>query len=1407
MRRKRTLLIVLACLLAAGAAFFAVTWKPKKERVDRFLAAAARFEQQGDRESAIICYRNALKLAPRRGDIHLRLARAYRDTNAPDQCLKHYDAAVRFGMDSNHFLREYADACLRFNAHDELQTPARLLLERLPSDPDAHLWMARALAEEHPDEALLEAEKSLALRADADAYLLVADLNARAKNYTKAENLLREALGRFPDNPALHTALASTLVALDENEEASKLIERALELSAGAPAEERAPVLAVAAHTLGRMGDHERSIELYEELVKLKPQSSLAKQSLAFAYLSAGKGTGAAAFLEKELKARPNDNRLILAYAEALIAVQRHREALEWLDKVSGRDAHSASANYLKGAAHLASGDVWRAEPLLREAVELAPGRTLARLALGICYWRMGQQQSAEAEFRAVLKNEPDNDHAAVWLARCRLAANDPTEAEGLLRRVVEKDQPNTEARALLADCLAQKGDVKAVRKLQPKGMPSSQQRLTLARAHIMSGNMDDALEELHQALREDPDLAAAVVLQAKIHQLNGDLEKAERGLASFVAEHPDSVPAATEYAHLLARMGRPGEGLKVLQALAERLPESPQVYAVLGRYYANNSKTNEAVDALRKAVRLDASSLEPRRRLVELLIADEQYDAAGRELKEMAERFGEVLAVAALEGRLLMAEGKTDEALACFMTVVGRWPKEAEAHLLAGAAYVVKNDMASAISEFQKARDLAPRDVRVRSALRDAYLLVGKFSEAAAEAKAVLELRPGGPADVHRLAMSLAGARQTGQAAEVLRRLVSNAPGIPRYHLQLASLLMSEGKVDEAEEQVKQALEVDRSAATLWGACSFYWSAKRADAARELIETTTDDPELYHSLLARHHAVTGDTERAEAELKEVIRLAPDDARPLAALGDFYAAQPDRQADAAEAYQKALQKEPDNAYAKRRMAVLLARSGKLNDAEKLLAALARKHPHDEAVNLRLAEVAIEWMRLMPGRKATDAALRRCGELVAAFPHSAHAHFLLALAHFSSRPSAPNKSLDELQRALDINPDHTRARELRADVYRALGRNEDAESECRTLLEKQPNSLGAMLMLGEMMQRRQAPGKEFRKLAARFPGNRASKLVLAMATYADDPAKARALADEALGDAPDWQMLKAYAAFLAAHGAADDAARRLEAFISENPKSADAHRTLASVRAAAGDLAAAAESRRKAYVLGGFACDDLQTLVAVLMKDGRAEKAVAVVAEHLERRPDDTAATLLLARLYGRLNRVRDTIELLTDLLEKEPDNTQAHLVIGTAYLVRKQYDDAVRHYEAVLKDAPSNITAANNLAYILAEYKDMPREAERVLLPALQRFPASASAQDTWGWIQYKLGRLAEARAALDESLRLEPDEPLTNYHAAVVCNRLGEKARARELLQRALTLDAGFEHADHARRLLDDLP
>ena len=76
---------------------------------------------------------------------------------------------------------------------------------------------------------------------------------------------------------------------------------------------------------------------------------------------------------------------------------------------------------------------------------------------------------------------------------------------------------------------------------------------------------------------------------------------------------------------------------------------------------------------------------------------------------------------------------------------------------------------------------------------------------------------------------------------------------------------------------------------------------------------------------------------------------------------------------------------------------------------------------------------------------------------------------------------------------------------------------------------------------------------------------------------------------------------------------------------------------------------------------------------------------------------------------------------------------------------------------------------------------------------------------DTLAWALYKNGRIDEAAAASDESMKLGTHEPAFYYHAAMIAARLGQRDKARGFLERGFALGA-YHFNDEARETLRKL-
>ena len=118
-------------------------------------------------------------------------------------------------------------------------------------------------------------------------------------------------------------------------------------------------------------------------------------------------------------------------------------------------------------------------------------------------------------------------------------------------------------------------------------------------------------------------------------------------------------------------------------------------------------------------------------------------------------------------------------------------------------------------------------------------------------------------------------------------------------------------------------------------------------------------------------------------------------------------------------------------------------------------------------------------------------------------------------------------------------------------------------------------------------------------------------------------------------------------------------------------------------------------------------------------------------------------------------------------------------------------DAAIAVYEAILKDAPDTLLAANNLASLLIDNRTDKASLDRAatLSDALKASNVPQY-QDTVGWVEYKLGKTADATQTLEAVTKQAPNLAAARYHLGMSYVAAGQAAQATEQFKTALNLE-----------------
>ncbi|RMH23413.1 MAG: tetratricopeptide repeat protein [Acidobacteria bacterium] len=442
--------------------------------------------------------------------------------------------------------------------------------------------------------------------------------------------------------------------------------------------------------------------------------------------------------------------------------------ALERLAPLADDPAADAFVLTAAGRAALALGQLERAGAYLERAVKLAP-RSPAVRALGLLRGRQGRTVEAFQHLRPWALTHPEDYEARLAAALCAVELGRVPDAGKLLEGLSDDDP---KVALLRGKWLFLSGDPRAaIELLRPRlahaPPPLARDlRSVLAECYLRIGESEQAIEVLAGHVAGDPWLG---LFLGRAYYQAGRLDEAAATLAPVAAglDAGDETLAARgqsglagavflEYGRVLLTNGDAAGGLPYLERASKLRPDDRQVWQSLGQALVTVGRREEGMAALerfRQLVENEGSDLE----------IHEASDAAaedptGERVRQALKRF---------------QRGEREKALAM-------------------------------LREEQK---LAPEDLRPWLREVQLLLMMERHEVAAQAAAALVERFPQEP-DVHYiLGVAESANRHLEDAERAFRRALELAPGHTAALNDLAVILISQGRRDEARTLLQRVL------------------------------------------------------------------------------------------------------------------------------------------------------------------------------------------------------------------------------------------------------------------------------------------------------------------------------------------------------------------------------------------------------------------------------------------------------------------------------------------------------------------------------------------------------------------------------------------------------------------------
>jgi tetratricopeptide (TPR) repeat protein len=200
-----------------------------------------------------------------------------------------------------------------------------------------------------------------------------------------------------------------------------------------------------------------------------------------------------------------------------------------------------------------------------------------------------------------------------------------------------------------------------------------------------------------------------------------------------------------------------------------------------------------------------------------------------------------------------------------------------------------------------------------------------------------------------------------------------------------------------------------------------------------------------------------------------------------------------------------------------------------------------------------------------------------------------------------------------------------------------------------------------------------------------------------------------------------------------------------------------------------------------------AYSELAYVYTKLGKEGYAEK---LLRKALQIEPGNEEVLFLLGTNCLRSKKFDEAIKFLTKLAYLE--YPAVHYNLGLAYYYRGDYLEAEAELKKVLSLDPDFPKAVESLAEILIK-RESYDEAVDFLKRGIKKEPYNHTLYYLLGISFWNLGKLKQAREAIETAIDLEPNNGVLWQTCGEILLELGEIEKAEKYFNRAISLDKGL--------------
>ena len=555
-------------------------------------------------------------------------------------------------------------------------------------------------------------------------------------------------------------------------------------------------------------GNHDRAIESLELYLRAFPNDSQAMALLASAHMAKGRHARAAQLMQDALR-RKDEPELYTAYGLSLMGTGQSANAVSQLETAYKKDPGQTQAAYALVGLYLRAGQAPKALAVASALVARQPSNPSFHNLLGMSKAASGDGAGARAAFERAIAIDPTLLAASLNLARLELATRNYPRAQTLLDGVLKADERNTEAMFEQAQLAERQGKFDDTLRWLQKGndiggAADLRPGLALVDLHLRKGRKDEAIKVAQQVSANAPDNLQVLMALARAQLANGDLVNVRTTLNTATRVAQFNAPVQVEVALLqLAARNLPGAAYSVDKALSDK-PDFMPALALMTEIEIRQGELAKAEQRAQQIIKREPKLPVGYSLMGDVALARKQPAAA----VDAYRKAHQVQPSTDTLGRLARAIGAQDPKAA--IQLLEQWtkahPADNAARMMLAEAHVRSNNMAGARQEYERLRELRPKDAGVLNNLANVLVRM-KDPQALAVAEQALATDPNNVTMIDTAGWVAHQIGKPDRAVQLLRdaRLRDPENGEIRYHL--AAALVTSGRKAEARDELETAL------------------------------------------------------------------------------------------------------------------------------------------------------------------------------------------------------------------------------------------------------------------------------------------------------------------------------------------------------------------------------------------------------------------------------------------------------------------------------------------------------------------------------------------------------------------------------------------------------------------------